>query len=189
MSSPLKLLPVLPRARRWVRELLEDHHDTAQPVSSFGLRVLEDYFPTKFLHSTKVVVVDETPNVPLAEWGLDQVGDLAPERTRGITFEDTFFVVRDSASDPSLFLHEMIHVVQWQLLGISRFLVVYGFGLMEHGYLASPLERMAYGSQARFDAGERFDAHAAATAETADMLKKFRSRFDHRLGLWLSYLL
>ena len=55
--------------------------------------------------------------------------------------------------DESLHFHELVHVVQWQHLGPERFIMAYALGhLISGGYRTNPLEAMAYGLQARFDA-------------------------------------
>ena len=43
------------------------------------------------------------------------------------------------------------HVVQWRLLGAEFFLAMYAGGLEKFGYRNSPLERIAYEAQERFD--------------------------------------
>ena len=47
--------------------------------------------------------------------------------------------------------HELVHVIQWQLLGSECFLALYADGLEKHGYRNSPLEVMAYDHEARFN--------------------------------------
>jgi hypothetical protein len=68
----------------------------------------------------------------------------------GVTYQDTFFVRAGSERD-SLYFHELVHVVQWDRLGVDNFLYAYGMGLLQHGYQQSPLEQMAYKLQARFE--------------------------------------
>jgi hypothetical protein len=48
--------------------------------------------------------------------------------------------------------HELIHILQWRILGPERFLWLYADGLERFGYRNSPLEIMAYELQERFDA-------------------------------------
>ena len=70
----------------------------------------------------------------------------------GITYLDTYFLERSAAADESLHFHELVHVVQWQVLGPKDFLLLYAAGLAERGYLECPLEAMAYEHQRRFGA-------------------------------------
>jgi len=190
MASVLRLLPVLPKARRWVRRLVAEHRSDSESVASRDMQSLTSCFDADFLARSRVVFVDQTPELPLAEWGLDGLAVMSPRQTRGITFDDTYFLVRECADDASLYFHELVHVVQWERLGISRFLTIYGVGLVEHGYRDSPLERMAYDMQERFDAGEQFDALTEARESTDALVKQFRSeQFDHGVALWLARVL
>jgi hypothetical protein len=72
----------------------------------------------------------------------------------GYHYLDTFFVRANQASDESLHFHELVHVIQWRILGLEGFLAAYANGLERFGYRDSPLEAMAYDFQARFDARE-----------------------------------
>ena len=73
---------------------------------------------------------------------------------RGITYLNTYFVRANQAGDESLHFHELVHVIQWRILGPEKFLAAYADGLERFGYRGSPLEVMAYDLQARFDARE-----------------------------------
>ena len=49
-----------------------------------------------------------------------------------------------------MYFHELVHVVQWRLLGPDRFLFLYANGLECFGYRQSPLEAMAYDAETAF---------------------------------------
>jgi hypothetical protein len=84
----------------------------------------------------------------------------------GLTYLDTYFVKRTKAADEELHFHELIHVVQWRLMGPERFLKLYADGLERFGYQNSPLERMAYRAQAEFSRSKKpFDAQASVLHE------------------------
>jgi hypothetical protein len=51
--------------------------------------------------------------------GLVRFADFGCMEMAGITYLDTFFVRADQAWDESLHFHELVHVVQWRLVGIS----------------------------------------------------------------------
>ena len=62
----------------------------------------------------------------------------------------------------SLHFHELVHVIQWRLLGSEKFLALYADGLERFGYRKSPLEVMAFGLQHRFQREARaFSVEAA----------------------------
>lgn len=68
----------------------------------------------------------------------------------GVTYKTTFFVSAGLQNE-SLYFHELVHVVQWDRLGVDNFLLAYAIGLLQLGYQQSPLEQMAYQLQAMFD--------------------------------------
>jgi hypothetical protein len=85
----------------------------------------------------------------------------------GITFDDTIFA-RDSELTDSLVFHELVHVIQWDRLGVENFLLAYGVGLMQSGYEKSPLERIAYLMEASFERGAVPPDVMAVVNEQAD---------------------
>jgi len=99
----------------------------------------------------KVVFVDKCPVPRLSAIGLSQFADFENMNASCITCFDTYFVLWQEAERESLHFHELVHVVQWQLLGAERFLALYADGLEKHGYRNSPLEAMAYHHEARFN--------------------------------------
>ena len=60
------------------------------------------------------------------------------------------FLKKKDVADEGLYFHELIHVVQWRVLGPERFLAAYADGLERFGYRDSPLEAMAYDAQTAF---------------------------------------
>lgn len=148
--SPEQFEQAWPRVTRWITQLLADHVGTAKQVGELGFRRLPHYFGHEFL-AAKVVLVDRVPVPPLAELGIPGFAGFESMQAAGITYLDTFFVDRRCADDESLHFHEMIHVIQWQVLGPGGFLAAYADGLARFGYRDSPLEVMAYDLQARFE--------------------------------------
>ena len=68
----------------------------------------------------------------------------------GVTYIDRYFIKRTVVTEEALHFHELIHVIQWRLLGPEGFLRAYANGLEEFGYENSPLEKMAYDAEASF---------------------------------------
>ena len=145
----------------WIQKTLAQFASVARPVSSLGFRRLPEYYAEGILSGAKVVVVPRVPLPPLSAMGLDRFSDFEQMDAGGITYLDTYFVKTDQAGVESLHFHELVHVIQWRLLGPERFLAFYADGLERFGYRNSPLEVMAYDLQKRFEAGEqRFDVEA-----------------------------
>jgi hypothetical protein len=68
----------------------------------------------------------------------------------GITYLDRYFIKQTVVAEEAIHFHELIHVIQWRLLGPEDFLAAYANGLDEFGYEYSPLEKMAYDAEAAF---------------------------------------
>ncbi len=68
---------------------------------------------------------------------------------------DHIIVTREPVHSPSLLFHELVHVVQFRLLGIQRFARLYVRGFLAGGsYYRIPLERCAFELTRRFESGE-----------------------------------
>jgi hypothetical protein len=148
-----KFHSVLPAIRRWIENLLEETNEQAALISNLAFPRLPQVFPSELLMKAKVVVVPgSVPFPPLSRMGLPEFGPMEKMPMAGITYRDTFFINRSHQTE-SLNFHELVHVVQWERLGVDDFLLAYGAGLMQFGYIDSPLERMAYSLQEGFDRG------------------------------------
>ena len=168
--TPEQFQTLYPHVIGWIRQTLQAHSNEAKTVNSFGFPRLARYFSRDLLSSTKVVIVERVPMPPLSSLGLSQFAEFENGDYDGITYLDTFFVKRGSASAERLYFHELIHVVQWRLLGPERFLAMYADGLEKLGYRQSPLEAMAYNSEALFcQSNESFNAEALVANELSRM--------------------
>ncbi len=157
--TPEEFQALYPQVIDWIRRTLAAHEKSAKSVASAGFARLPLYFSHKLLASTRFVAVDRPPMPPLAALGLKQFAAFEQGDFDGITYLDTMFLKRGHAVDEGLYFHELIHVVQWRLLGPERFLAAYADGLERMGYRSSPLETMAYDAQAAFSQStEAFDA-------------------------------
>jgi hypothetical protein len=145
---------VFPFVRDWIVQTLATHAPRAKSVAAFDFHRLRSYFNSELLARAKVVSVDKCPMPPLSAIGLSQFADFESMNASGITYLDTYFVLRHEAERESLHFHELVHVIQWQLLGAERFLALYADGLEQHGYRNSPLEVMAYAHESRFNSNE-----------------------------------
>ena len=96
---------------------------------------------------------ERVPNPPFyAE--LEQLGFTGlPDFTSmgAITFDDV--VVFHEPLTPQLIFHEMVHIVQYRLLGIDDFARLYVRGYLQGGYDGTPLEICAYELDGRFIMG------------------------------------
>jgi hypothetical protein len=146
---------IYPLIANWIQKTLAEQASAARPVASLGFSRLPRYYDEKTLASAKVVLVPKVPVPPLSAMGLGRFADFERMDAAGITYLDTYFLRADQAWDESLHFHELVHVIQWRILGPEGFLAAYADGLERFGYRGSPLEVMAYDLQARFDAHQR----------------------------------
>ena len=116
---------------------------------------LNNHFSRHDLDRVKVVEGDPLPiPAPLftkaaTVCGMDIPG---PSLIAGITF-DHVIATREPMSTAMLF-HELVHVVQFRVLGVRQFAKLYTSGLLRTGsYEAIGLERCAYELEARFEIG------------------------------------
>ena len=142
---------VYPLIAGWIQQTLAAHATAAQPVASFGFERLPRYYSRQTLASAKVVIVPKVPMPPLSAMGLDRFTEFEQMNAGGITYLNTYFVRTEHADLESLHCHELVHIIQWRLLGPERFLTLYADGLERCGYRNSPLEVMAYDLEARFE--------------------------------------
>lgn len=162
--TPQEFQAVYPRVIAWIHQSLANHAKQARPVASLNFPRLPSYFSSAVLASTNVVHVEQVPMPPLSALGLSQFAAFEQGNYDGVTYLDTFFVRHHRATDERLYFHELIHVVQWRLLGAERFVANYAAGLEAHGYRNCPLECMAYDAEATFaQSTQPFDAEKLVT--------------------------
>jgi hypothetical protein len=135
---------VYPLIAGWIKKTLAAHASAARPVASLGFSRLPNYYDAQLLASSMVVLVPRVPMPPLSAMGLDRFREFEQMDAGGITYLNTYFVRADQSHSASLHFHELVHVLQWRLLGPGKFLALYADGLERFGYRKSPLERMAF---------------------------------------------
>ena len=71
--------------------------------------------------------------------------------------------------------HELVHVIQWEHLGVERFLLAYAQGFLSGGYYSNPLESMAYAHQQRFIRdNEPYEVENEVVAEMEEFTRTLR---------------
>lgn len=171
MKDTKRIEQYLPIIVAWIDKTLEQYAHQAKRVIDFNFPRLPKYFSKELLTHSRVVVLDTTPPVPPIAPELTELVDLFRGNLAGITYKDTYFVREEYASDESLHFHELIHVIQWECLGIEKFIITYGIELIERGYRISFLEDMAFRHQRRFIfEDEPYDVEAEVQQELADTI-------------------
>jgi hypothetical protein len=144
---------------RWIHQTLLVQARDAQSVASIGFKRIPRYFSCKLLTSAKFVHVERVPVPPFSAIGLSRLAAFERGDFDAITYLNTIFLRNLRAGDEQIHFHELIHVVQWQLLGPERFLAAYISGLENYGYCNNPFKVIAYNAEAEFCRNARpFDA-------------------------------
>jgi hypothetical protein len=167
-----RLLDALPLMERWMDALHAAHLRDSIAARELGLPRVFDHFPARVLDETRVVTVSELPFPPVSAYRLPEFEPMATTPMTGITFGNMYFVRPEASA--GVHVHELVHVVQWNVLGRSDFLLTYAVGLIQHGYAQSPLEAIAFELQERFErmtlrgfVDDEVAMHAAAARDAA----------------------
>jgi len=120
--------------RQWVTDQRNLLRPRAQPIAAENRAQLQHYFTPAILARAQCTWVDEIPN-PEFYAALQTSGRQIPldfRQMTGITFLDTIVIARSRFMDRthwlSLLFHELVHVVQYHILGCDEFLTQYVYG-------------------------------------------------------------
>lgn len=172
------LLDKLPCLTEWIRSTLEHYKTESKPVLDFKFANLGLYFSLETLNLAKVVAVNKVPVPPLSNiFGIKQLSDFEKRNYAGITYIDTYFLVSEQIHNETLHFHELVHIIQWNYLGVDGFLKVYGISILRDGYLNNVFEKMAYRHQRLFEQkADPYDIEKTVQKEidtiTPDILKE-----------------
>lgn len=122
----------------------------SQPISARDHEDLSGFFSSSILKGTRVVRAS-MPNprfyTLVRVLGID--GVLEMSSIGAITLVD--LIAYPDAMNRSTLFHELVHAVQYQVLGLRHFADLYVRGFVNHGgYDGIPLERQAYELEERF---------------------------------------
>jgi len=148
--TPEEFHAAYPKVQAWIQKTLAAYEKDAQPINSMRFARLPLYFDHTSLGTAKFIPIDRVPMPPLSAMGLDRFAVFEHGDLNGVTYLDRYFIKRTVVTEEALHFHELIHVIQWRLLGPEGFLAAYANGLDEFGYENSPLEKMAYDAEASF---------------------------------------
>lgn len=133
----------------WIDETIEDHLNNRVSCECFA-KVFNGFYPIEFLSRSYYVVVEQIPKPDFPELRQAGLGDFIDKPLAGITYKDTYFIKKGCEKDLELHFHELVHVVQWQILGARNFIGRYIVEMQQYGYEGSLLEKMAYELQYSF---------------------------------------
>jgi hypothetical protein len=141
-------------ARAWVREQRDLHRPLGQPLPDATKVLMAPFFPSGTIDGVRWRVVPAIDNpLFLADAAALGIG-LDFSHMNGIAFDDTFLVTQAAlqGEDPdALAFHEMVHVVQYGVVGVDEFISQYVTGYLASGeYYTIPLELVAYALQMKW---------------------------------------
>jgi hypothetical protein len=148
--TPEEFRTAYPKLRAWIQKTLEFYEKNAKPIASMHFVRLPLYFDPSLLETAKFIAIDRLPMPPLSAMGLSRFAVFEQGDFNGITYQDRYFIKQAVVTEEAIHFHELIHVIQWRLLGPEDFMAAYANGLDEFGYENSPLEKMAYDAEAAF---------------------------------------
>jgi hypothetical protein len=145
---------VIQQVAEYVELQRQTYRGRAVPLDGNQRSALQPFFPATALDSTRAVVlggerVSNPPFYPeLQRMGFEPAALPNFSFMAAITFVDT--VVSHVPFTERLLFHELVHVVQYQKLGLPEFAAKYVRGFLSGGaYEAIPLEVNAYELDAR----------------------------------------
>jgi hypothetical protein len=151
------------QGRIWSRTEREKHRQRTEPLPASVRERLAPFFEPEILERARYRWVPTIEHPPFRDEALARgVPDrLDYTQSAGLTHNDTILMNRERVrgADPPLllFFHELVHVVQYDILDVDEFVRQYVTGYVAGGdYYAVPLELVAYALQAVADQGVRF---------------------------------
>lgn len=148
---------IVQRVGEYVEQQRQTYRPGATPLTLSQKNAMLPFFPDTTLDSTRLVVLtgQRVKNPPfygeLVKMGFEAAALPNFALMAAITFVDT--VVSHEPFTDRLLFHELVHVAQYERLGVVEFAEKYVRGFLSGGsYEAIPLEMNAYQLDARFAA-------------------------------------
>lgn len=148
-------------AIQWVQSEREGHRSTARDLTEIEKSEFSPFFHSRVLGIAKIKMVPCVRNpgfyLQLQDMAVPRLLDFT--QAAGITFKDTILVSQRYLTSHTqlgpLIFHELVHVVQYEVLGVTDFIERYVRDWVDNGldYIAIPLEAKAYELQKRYEKG------------------------------------
>ena len=144
---------MLAKINGWIDETLDNCASEKVACKRFAAD-FRGYYEPEFLATSYYVVVPQLPKPDFPELRQLGFGDLIDADFNGITYKNTYFVKQGKERNLNLHFHELVHVVQWQILGAEAFIIRYMDEILRYGYEDAPLEKLAYALEDHFVKGD-----------------------------------
>jgi len=164
---------LIQKLEEWLYQQHQIHLTQARPLSKQERLRLDGYFEKRILDLTRVATIDQIPNPQFYDELREREIPIPMDFTSaiGFTLIDCVLLRKGFGSISTLF-HEMVHVVQADLLGVKRLLELYFSELIKNGYQNVLFERQAYDLTARFTRGESFSVREILEKEFSSLPNK-----------------
>jgi hypothetical protein len=149
------------QGQKWIKEQREAFRPLGRELPDTAIAQFSLYFEERLLQEVRLVTVPALVNPGF----LEEYRSIFSEKAiplldfsgmAGITFMDTILLVDRLLTESAtpLIFHELVHAVQYELLGPEKFVELYIMGWVNQGfnYAAIPLEMDAYELQNRYEA-------------------------------------
>ncbi len=142
----------------WITQEHNHYYSKGTPISIQDSDILDKFFEKEILDSMRVCQVCPIKNPDfygtLKQKGVSALLDFS--QMDGITFIKIILIAESKISFNTwlpLLFHECVHVVQYNILTPSKFIIDYvnGWASNEMGYYKIPLEQEAYFLQKKFE--------------------------------------
>jgi hypothetical protein len=154
--SDQQIARAIQQVATYIEQQRQIYRGVAAPLDGEQTRAMQPFFSASALDSTRVIVLSgqRASNPPFyiefIKMGFEagSLPDFA--LMKAITLLDT--VISHEPLTDRLLFHELVHVVQYQKLGVADFATKYVTGFLRSGgsYESIPLEMNAYELDARF---------------------------------------
>jgi hypothetical protein len=115
--TPDEFHTAYPKLRAWIHKTLEFYEKNAKAIASMHFVHLPLYFEPSLLETAKFIAIDRLPMPPLSAMGLSRFAVFEQGDFNGITYLDRYFIKQAVETQEAVHFHELIHVIQWRLLG------------------------------------------------------------------------
>jgi hypothetical protein len=158
MQIPDDLLAwAIDETRTWIQQQRDLHRPAGGELPAVAKDAVQPFFPPAVLDSARVAIVPAIPTPPFLEQARDlgvPVEGIKFSGLEGLMLVDTILISQAvPPADPlRLMFHELVHAVQYEILGLVEFSRQYVRGIVEgeFDYYRIPLEVIAYDLDRRF---------------------------------------
>lgn len=139
----------------WIKEKRDFYYPKAQVIPEDIRSELTPYFDKELLDKARIMVDPGIINEFSKLLGIPS-GMLPSAAFGGIALIDTMVIADPRRVIAEYVFHELVHFVQYEKLGVEKFICIFIDGFVSGNYHNIPMEKQVFELQARFMRGENF---------------------------------